>query len=107
VVVEVPLEKNVSAARRAKREHAAEIGHLQRLDRSAARALVAAAGLRVAGELQDPLPREVHLFFARGAPARARANAKWALRRGLDGVAPWAARRLFTVHYACLCLPAA
>jgi hypothetical protein len=30
---------------------------------------------------------------------------KWAARAALHGVAPPLARRLFTVHYACLCLP--
>ncbi len=34
VVVEVPLEANWSARRAGKREHAAEVGHLQRLDRA-------------------------------------------------------------------------
>ncbi len=34
VVVEVPLEANMSARRAGKREHAAEVGHLQRLDRA-------------------------------------------------------------------------
>ncbi|HEX3452406.1 MAG TPA: class I SAM-dependent methyltransferase, partial [Solirubrobacteraceae bacterium] len=35
VVVEVPLEANWSARRAGKRAHAAEVGHVQRLDRSA------------------------------------------------------------------------
>jgi SAM-dependent methyltransferase len=103
VVVEVPLEANLSAARAGKREHAAGIGHLQRLDRRRARELVAAAGLRVACELTDPLPARVHLFFAASAPARAAALAKWALRAGLHRLARPLALRLFTVHYACLC----
>jgi SAM-dependent methyltransferase len=133
VVVEVPLEDNLSARRAAKREHAAEVGHLQRLSREATRAIVARAGLRVAGELEDPLPLAVHRFLAaspdaadtaaaaagaagaraslladaRSASTQARATAKWALRAGLHRLAPGAARRLFTVHYACLCLPAA
>jgi SAM-dependent methyltransferase len=106
VVMEVPLEANLSARRASKREHAHEVGHLQRLDRTAARQVVARAGLRVAGELEDPLPRSVHLFFATTSYARARASAKWALRAGLHRLAPGLARRLFTVHYACLCLPA-
>ncbi|HWF33449.1 MAG TPA: class I SAM-dependent methyltransferase [Solirubrobacteraceae bacterium] len=105
VVVEVPLEANVSARRSAKREHAAEVGHLQRLDRAGARAFVARAGLCVACELEDPLPLAVHRFFATSARARALATAKWALRSGLHRLAPGLARRLFTVHYACLCLP--
>lgn len=105
VVMEVPLEQNVSARRASKREHAEEVGHLQRLDRAAAREIVARAGLRVASELEDPLPRSVHLFFATTPMARARTSAKWALRSGLHRLAPGLARRLFTVHYACLCLP--
>jgi SAM-dependent methyltransferase len=107
VVVEVPLEANVSARRASKREHASEVGHLQRLDRDGARAIVEAAGLRRVGELEDPLPVAVHRFFAAGAVGNARATAKWAARAGLHGLAPGLARRLFTVHYACLCLPAA
>ena len=107
VVVEVPLEANLSARRSAKREHAAEVGHLQRLDRAAARAIVERAGLEITGELDDALPLSVQSFFAASAPARAVASVKWALRSSLHRVAPAAARRLFTVHYACLCRRAA
>jgi SAM-dependent methyltransferase len=107
VLVEVPLEANLSARRAAKREHAAEVGHLQRLDRAAARAIVERAGLVVACELEDPLPLSAHRFFATSAGARALGTAKWALRSGLHRAAPGLARRLFTVHYACLCLPGA
>jgi SAM-dependent methyltransferase len=103
VVFEVPLEANFSARRPAKRRHAEEIGHLQRLGREDARAIAASAGLRVLGELQDPLPLEVHRFFASGGSARARATAKWAARAGLDRLAPPLARRAFTLHYACVC----
>jgi SAM-dependent methyltransferase len=106
VVVEVPLEANWSARRRSKRRRALAVGHLQRLDRRGVRAVVARAGLSVAAELQDPLPREVHAFFATGVAGRARAGLKWALRAALHRLAPALARRLFTVHYACLCLPA-
>lgn len=106
VVIEVPLEANLSARRASKRKHAHEVGHLQRLDRAAARQVVARAGLRIAGELEDPLPLAVHLFFAATPVARARGRIKWALRSGLHRLAPGLARRLFTVHYACLCLPA-
>lgn len=105
VVMEVPLEANVSAQRASKRAHADEVGHLQRLDRAGARAIVARAGLRVAVELEDALSRDTHMFFASGARARARANVKWAVRSASHRVAPGMARRLFTVHYACLCLP--
>ncbi len=105
VLVEVPLEENISAKRPSKREHADEVGHLQRLDREGARLIVARAGLRIACELEDPLPLAVHRFFAVTPSARALAAAKWTVRAGLHRVAPSAARRLFTVHYACLCLP--
>jgi SAM-dependent methyltransferase len=107
VVVEVPLEANLSARRSAKREHAAEVGHLQRLNQAAARAIVERAGLEIACELEDALPLSVQCFFAASAPARAAASVKWALRSGLHRLAPSPARRLFTVHYACLCRPAA
>jgi SAM-dependent methyltransferase len=106
VVVEVPLEANFSARRADKRAHAAEVGHLQRLDRADMRAIVAGAGLSIAGELEDPLPLSVHRFFARGGRARTRASAKWALRAGLHGAFPHVAGRLFTLHYACLCVAA-
>ena len=105
VVVEVPLEENLSARRTGKREHADEVGHLQRLDLAGARLIVARAGLRIAGELEDPLPLATHRFFASGPAAQAIATAKWAIRRGLHRTAPVAARRVFSVHYACLCLP--
>jgi SAM-dependent methyltransferase len=106
VVVEVPLEANLSARRAGKREHAREVGHLQRLDRGAARRIVAEAELRRAAELEDPLPLSVHRFFAAGAIARAKATAKWLARALIHRTAPPLARRLFTVHYACLCVPA-
>lgn len=103
VVVEVPLEANLSARRASKREHAAEVGHLQRLDRSAARAIVTGAGLQIAAELEDSLPRSAHTFFATSTSARARAGAKWALRSALHRLARPLALRLFTVHWAALC----
>jgi SAM-dependent methyltransferase len=105
VLVEVPLEANWSARRAGKREHAAEVGHLQRLDRRAIREIVASAGLSIAAELEDPLPRDVHRFFAVGPRGRAAAGAKWAVRAGAHRLSPALARRMFTVHYACLCLP--
>jgi len=77
---------------------------LQRLDRDAARAIVADAGLRLICELEDALPLSVHRFFATSARSRALGTAKWAVRASLHRVAPALARRLFTVHYACLCV---
>jgi SAM-dependent methyltransferase len=106
VIVEVPLEANLSARRSSKRAHAAEIGHLRRLSRAQTREIVARANLRVACELEDPLGLAAQMFFATSLPARARATAKWAVRRGLHSLAPDLARRLFTVHFACLCVAA-
>ncbi len=105
VLVEVPLEANLSAGRPSKLAHGAEIGHLRRLSRAQAREIVVGAGLRMAYELEDPLALTAHTFFATDARTRVRAMAKWSLRRGLHAIAPPLARRLFTVHYACLCLP--
>ncbi len=104
VVVEVPLEENLSARRAGKREHAAQVGHLRRLSRGAVHEIVARAGLRVAGELEDPLPLAVHCFFAETSVAQVGAHVKWGVRAGLHRVAPSLARRVFTIHYACLCV---
>jgi SAM-dependent methyltransferase len=105
VVVEVPLEANWSARRASRRAHAHEVGHLQRLDRAQARAIIAGAGLEVVAELEDPLPLRAHTFLAEGRGARAAATARWAFRAGMHAVAPPLARRAFTLHYACLCGP--
>ena len=105
VIVEVPLERNLSGARSAKRAESEEIGHLQALDRAAVRRLVDDAGLRVAAELLDPLPAAVHTFFADRTVDRARGLAKAVVRRGLFRVSEAAAERAFTLHYACACVP--
>ena len=102
VLVEVPLEANLSGRRASKQAGSAEIGHLKPLDRPAVREMLEEAGLVVAADLLDPLPRSVHTFFADSAPARARASLKAAVRRGLFAVAPRAAERAFTLHYACI-----
>jgi SAM-dependent methyltransferase len=104
VLVEVPLEANSSARRAAKRAHAEEVGHVQRLSRGAMRDIVARAGLSIAAELEDPLPLQAHRFFAVSSRQRAAATGKWATRAALHRLAPPLARRLFTVHYACLCV---
>jgi SAM-dependent methyltransferase len=103
VVVEVPLEANLSARRESKRSGAEAIGHVQALDRDAVRSLVERAGLTVRGELLDPLPLAVHTFFAGTGAARARAVAKAAVRRAVFNASPRVAERAFTLHYACLC----
>lgn len=105
VVIEVPLEANLSALRRSRRGRSQQVGHLQRLSRTSARAIVAQAGLRIACELEDPLPLEVHLHFAEGSAARVAGAARWALRGAVHRGLPPLARRLFTLHYAALCLP--
>lgn len=107
VLVEVPLEDNLSARRAAKREHAEEVGHVQRLSRRTVHELVVQAGLRVVCELEDPLPLVVHRFFASTPTARAKATVKWTARSALHGLAPPVARRLFSLHFACLCVPGA
>ena len=95
VVVEVPLEDNLSARRPAKSAEARRIGHLHRFSRSDVHRLAAEAGLRVQGELSDALPLEVHRFHGGG-------RAKWAVRAATLRAAPPVARRLFTVHHAAL-----
>ena len=105
VIVEVPLEDNRSASRPAAERGREELGHLHRFSRHDVRELAARAGLGVARELADPLPAAIHTFWAAGPPARARALAKAALRRSVFTVAPAAAERAFTVHYACLLVP--
>jgi SAM-dependent methyltransferase len=101
-IVEVPLEANASGRRASKRAGSEQIGHLEPLDRAAVHSIVADAGLQVRVDLLDPLPREVHAFFADSAPARVRAGLKAAVRRALFAVSPPLAERSFTLHYACL-----
>lgn len=105
VVVEVPLEHNRSASRPAARRGREAIGHLHRFSRAQVHRLASEAGLQVAGELADPLPLRVHLFWAPGLTAKGRAFGKAAARRGLFTVAPGAAERAFTVHYGALLVP--
>jgi hypothetical protein len=100
VLVEVPLEANRSAARPAKRAEAREIGHIQAFDRAAVHALLIGAGLDLRTELTDPLPYSHHAFFADGAATRAKAVAKWSVRRAAWRLAPRRAEGLFTVHWA-------
>ena len=99
LIVEVPLEANLSARRPAARAASQAAGHLHAFDRARVRRMVTDAGWQVRGELADPLPREVHLFDRTTQAARAKGYAKWALRAGL-GVVPGVAERLYTVHYA-------
>lgn len=104
VVVEVPLERNLSARRPSARALSRGAGHLQRFSRTAVRRLVTEAGWTVHDELLDPLPVAVHTFGAAGRRARAAAGAKSAVRSILAS-APVIAERLMTLHYAVLVLP--
>lgn len=105
VIVEVPLEDNISARRRSKRAIADDVGHLQRFSRRSVAYVADRAGLRVTAEVIDPLGREVHTFFAETARQETWATAKWLTRATITAVAPQTAQRLFTVHYACRCEP--
>jgi SAM-dependent methyltransferase len=105
VVLEVPLEANLSARRPSKRAGAEQVGHVQRFDRRAVRELVGAAGLECVRELADPLPLAAHMFHARAPRQRLAALLKAAVRRTLFTLAPTLAERAFTVHYACLAVP--
>jgi SAM-dependent methyltransferase len=105
VAVEVPLEDNLSASRASAQAARDAIGHLHRFSRADVHSLAGAAGLRVASELADPLPLAVHAYFAETAGARAKAMAKASTRRAIFTLAPHRAERLFTVHYAALCVP--
>jgi hypothetical protein len=64
--------------------------------------LLEAAGLVPVAELSDPLPLAHHAFFARGRAGWAAAALKAGVRRAAWRVAPRAAERAFTVHYAVL-----
>jgi SAM-dependent methyltransferase len=98
VIVEVPLEDNMSARRPRKVAESHRIGHLQRFARGDMRELAADAGLRVDGEIVDALTKEHQQFLTPGT----KGAAKWAVRAGTTLVAPPIARRLFTVHYTAL-----
>jgi len=105
VVVEVPLEDNLSASRPSAQAGREAIGHLHRFSRADIAVLAAGAGLRIEADLADPLPRAIHSFFAETPTGTAKAHAKAIARRALFTAAPRRAERLFTLHYAALCLP--
>jgi SAM-dependent methyltransferase len=102
VIVEVPLEDNLSARRPAVRAAAARIGHVHAFNRQAVRRLLERADLTVVEELTDPLSLAHHTYFAANLPAQVKAAAKTFVRRSLFRVSSRWAERLFTVHYACL-----
>jgi SAM-dependent methyltransferase len=104
IVVEVPLERNLSSRRPAARAASEAAGHIQRFSRGDVRALVVDAGWRIGGEVVEPLGREVHLFDRRTSSARAKGLAKWAVRRALAS-SPALGTRLVTMHYAVIATP--
>lgn len=101
LVIEVPLEHNVSARRPAARAASEAAGHLHRFDRAQIRGMVEAIGWRIQAELLDPLPPAVHTFGAETSAAKAKGWSKWAVRSAL-AVLPGVGERLFTYHYALL-----
>jgi SAM-dependent methyltransferase len=105
VVAEVPLEESLSGRRASKRARSTATAPVEPLDRERVRELVAAAGLEVAAELLDPLPTAVVGFFADSRGDRIRARVKSRLRRGTFRASPRLAQQLFTLHYACACVP--
>jgi SAM-dependent methyltransferase len=100
IIIEVPLEANLSARRPAARAASEAVGHVQRFDRNQVRRLITDAGWQIRAELLDSLPRSVHVFFADDTPLRqARGWAKWATRAALAAT-PALGTRLITLHYA-------
>jgi hypothetical protein len=105
VIVEVPLEDNLSASRASAQTGRDAIGHLHRFSRDDIGQFASDAGLRVAADVADPLPLAVHAFFAKTPAQCFKAALKASTRRSLFAFAPGAAERVFTLHYATLCLP--
>jgi SAM-dependent methyltransferase len=104
LMIEVPLEQNLSARRPAARAASEAAGHLHRFDRARVRRMIDRSGWRIRAELLDPLPVAVHAFGADTWAARGRAGLKWAIRSGLT-LWPPLGERLITLHYAVLATP--
>lgn len=104
IVIEVPLEHNLSARRPAARDASAAAGHLHAFDRVQVRRLLAGTGWRIQAELLDPLPLGVHTFGAETFAERIKGGAKWLARAALTA-APALGERLITLHYAVLATP--
>jgi SAM-dependent methyltransferase len=104
LVIEVPLERNLSAHRPAARAASEAAGHLHRFGRLRVRRMVTRCGWRIRAELLDPLPIEVHTFAAQTRAARVRSQAKWLVRSGL-AAAPALGERMVTLHYALVATP--
>jgi SAM-dependent methyltransferase len=96
VVVEVPLEDNLSARRPHARALSRHVGHVQRFSRADVHRLIAGAGLNRLTEMRDALPRRVLAFH----DGRTRGTLKWIVRSGVSGL-PFG-DRLVTTHFAAL-----
>lgn len=105
VIVEVPLEANLSARRPTARAASKAAGHLHRFSRRQVWGLVREAGLEVRAELSDPLPLAVHMFERVSTPARLKGFAKWVTRSAIAHI-PAGGERLITLHYALAATPA-
>jgi SAM-dependent methyltransferase len=104
LVIEVPLERNLSARRPAARAASEAAGHLHRFGRLSVRRMIVRCGWRIRAELLDPLPLEVHTFAAQTRTARVKGHAKWLVRSGL-AAAPALGERMITLHYALVATP--
>jgi SAM-dependent methyltransferase len=104
LVIEVPLEQNLSARRPAARAASEAAGHLHRFDRGQMRRMIARSGWSVRAELLDALPAAVHAFGADTPASRARAGMKWLIRSGIT-LWPPLGERLITLHYAVIATP--
>ncbi len=105
VIIEVPLEANLSASRPSARALSRAAGHLHRFDRRQVRGMLTEAGLEIRAELSDDLPLAVHLFDRTSPAARVRGYAKWAIRSAIARM-PAGGERLITLHYALAARPA-
>jgi SAM-dependent methyltransferase len=104
-IVEVPLERNLSARRPAARVASEAAGHLHRFTARRIRAMIADAGWRVEGEIFDPLPPAIHAYGRGTRFGKAKGYAKWAVRATL-AASPALGQRMITLHYAAIALPA-
>jgi SAM-dependent methyltransferase len=104
IVVEVPLERNLSARRPGARAASEAAGHLHRFGRAAVREMLVRTGWRVAAEALDPLPLAVHMFAAETGARHVKGWAKWLVRSAVTTVPPLA-ERLITLHYAVIATP--
>lgn len=105
VIVEVPLEDVLASHRPAYRRGAAEIGHIQRFRRQSLYQVVEDAGLRVQRGFFIRQTLADRSFWADTRAAKAKAYFWWALRVGMDHVAPALSHRLLVADYACMCVP--